>query len=108
MRVFEKPAFFVLLIKETMFGIIPFMVLLIIIMTLFTNVIYVFNMSRQSISPLNNTSLYPDDSGYSFVNALIHIYLISLGEFQTDDYGNRGENQEHVIRFQFLLATFII
>ena len=45
MRVFKRPAFFILLIKRTFWGIIPFMVLLFIILGLFTNILYLFNKS---------------------------------------------------------------
>ena len=46
MRVFERPAFFILLIKKTLVGILPFIVLIVIILLLFSNVLYVFNMAR--------------------------------------------------------------
>ena len=90
MRVFERPAFFILLIKRTLFGIIPFMILLFIILGLFTNMLFVFNKSY-FFGLYDPESLYPDNSDNSFYNAFVHVYLVALGDFSTDDYGNRGE-----------------
>ena len=45
MRVFERPAFFVLLIKETLIGILPFMILLFIVLVLFANILYIYDVS---------------------------------------------------------------
>ena len=83
---------------------------------LFANWLYIFNISGRSINPSGGqsslysdyTSLYQDESGSSFWNAIVHIYLISLGEFSTDDYGNRGSLQKTVIWILFLSATFFI
>ena len=98
MRVFERPAFFILLIKETLIGILPFLTLIGIILVLFSNVIYVFNMSRHQSYPSEDpsnyskyTSLYSEESHSSFYSAFKHIWLISLGDYSTDDYENRGE-----------------
>ena len=105
MRVFERPAFFILLIKRTFFGIIPFMILLFIILFLSTNVLYIFNKSY-SFNLYDPTTLYEDDD--SFYNAFVHIYLIALGDFNTEDYGNRGEFQKTLVEYLFLASTFII
>ena len=93
MRVFERPAFFILLIKRTFFGIIPFMILLFIILGMFTNMLFVFNKSY-IFNLYDPESLYPNDSDNGFYNAFVHVYLIALGDFSTDDYGNRGEYQK--------------
>ena len=90
MRVFERPAFFILLIKRTLFGIIPFMILLFIILTLFTNILFIFNKSYM-FNLYDPQTLYPDEEDSSFYKAFVHVYLIALGDFSTDDYGNRGE-----------------
>ena len=37
-----------------------------------------------------------------------HTWLISLGDYSTDDYGNRGEFQKQLIWIVFVLATFFI
>ena len=93
MRVFESSAFFIILIKKTLSGIRPFLILCIVIVVLFANILYIFNHSEHQINPLYHTTLYEDESGYSFTNAVIHIYLIALGEFNTADYGVRGAGQ---------------
>ena len=116
MRVIERPAFYILLIKETFWGILPFMVLNLIIFVLFSNLLFVFNKSRQSEYPSDDpspytqyTSLYPEESNYSFLSAFKHMWLISLGDFTTDGYGNRGEILEkNIIWLIFLLSTLLI
>lgn len=45
MRVFGRPAFFILLIKRTLYGILPFMMLVVIILLLFANVLYIFDLA---------------------------------------------------------------
>ena len=108
MRVFERPAFFVLLIKETLIGIIPFMILLLIVLVLFANILYIYNVSKDSIGLQDHTSLYPNDSYYSFFNACIHIYLLGLGTFDVEHFSYESDDREFVIRAQFLVATLII
>ena len=55
-------------------------------------------------------TLYPDnpDSGFSFVNSFVHIYLLALGAFDVDHFSGEGLLQESWIRSQLLAATFII
>ena len=60
MRVFKRPAFFILLIKRTIFGIIPFMILLFIILFLFSNILFIFNKSY-SFNLYDPETLYPDE-----------------------------------------------
>ena len=74
MRIFEGSAFFIILIKKTLIGIVPFLILCIVVVVLFANILYIFNTSGQ-----HDPKLYEDESGYSFTNALIHFYLIALG-----------------------------
>ena len=82
---------------------------------LFTNVLYVINMSDNTkyssddLSPHKKlASIYSEESENQFYNAFIHVYLVSLGDFSTDDYENRGESQKQVIWILFLVATFFI
>ena len=58
MRVFEMPAFYILLIKETLIDILPFMLLITMILMLFTNVLYVLNMSDRSLYPSGDPLLF--------------------------------------------------
>ena len=118
MRVFKRPAFFILLIKKTLSGIGPFMILLAIIIVLVSNLLYVLNnhpnvmnsFDPNGMKSLDKTTLYSEDSsGNSFWNSVIHIYLISLGDFDDrGNYENRTETQRLLVWFLFLLGTFII
>ena len=109
MRVFERPAFFIHLIRKTVKGIRAFLLLLIIILLLFTNVLYVLNVSQNQTRYMDHLQLYPEElENQNAINAFLHFYLISLGEFVWDDYGNRGEKQKIFLWFIFLAATFLI
>ena len=70
--------------------------------------LYIYNISEHQINPLYRTSLYEDDSGYGFTNALIHVYLIALGDFDTEGYINRGDGHKTIVWIIFLMATFFI
>ena len=107
-RVFESFAFYYILIKKTLTDIIPFMMLCILVIALFANMLYIYNISEHQINPLYETTLYENDSGNGFTNALIHVYLIALGDFDTEGYINRGDFQQKIVWIIFLLATFFI
>ena len=86
MRIFNQPAFFILLIKRTIFGILPFMLLIFIIIGLFTNALYVLNVENEFTNPSKDAALYPNASGNTLTNSLVHTYLLSLGDFTVDGY----------------------
>ena len=86
MRIFNQPAFFILLIKRTIFGILPFMLLIFIIIGLFTNALYVLNVEHGITNPSKAVALYPNENGRSLRNSLVHTYLLSLGDFTVDGY----------------------
>ena len=86
MRIFNQPAFFILLIKRTIFGILPFMLLIFIIIGLFTNALYVLNVENELTNPSRDLALFPNANGRSLTNSLTHTYLLSLGDFTVDGY----------------------
>ena len=47
MRLFTKTAFFINLLTKTIKGIIPFTVMLIILVMMFSNILYVLNLVNQ-------------------------------------------------------------
>ena len=116
MRVFKQPAFFYLLIKYTLYDMQSFIFLIAIVIMLFTNCLYVFNMADRTFYPAQGesgnysdyTSLYPDSHENSFVGAFWHVYITSLGEYDTESYGNRGTLQTTFVWALFFLATFFI
>ena len=61
MRVFRQPAFFILLIRQTLYDILSFLLLVAIIIMFFANWLYIFNMSERSIYPSGGeSSIYSD------------------------------------------------
>ena len=109
LRVFERPAFFIHLITETIYGTFSFLFLMTVLLLLFANVLYVFNVSNHSYMYLDDQTLYPEEiENQYFINSLIHFYLIALGEFSFDDYGTRGKYQKWIIWVWFVIATFMV
>lgn len=108
MRIFEKPAYFILMISKTLSHIVSFLILLAIILLLFANMLYVINCSKDPNNPSETKTLFSEESEYNFYNALIHTYLIGLGDFSTDDYEARGSMQKQFVWIIFLAATFLI
>ena len=116
MRVFKQPAFFYLLIKYTLYDMQSFLVLIAIVIFLFTNCLYVLNVADRTFYPAyggsnsDYTALYPDEPGQgnSFLAAFWHVYITSLGEYDTESYGNRGTMNTYVVWILFFLATFFI
>ena len=108
LRVFERPAFFIHLIEETGYGTLPFLFLMAVLLLLFANVLYVFNVSNHSNLYLNDETIYPEElKNQNFVNSLLHFYLIALGEFNFDDYGAKGEIDQRISWVLFLVATVV-
>ena len=61
LRVFERPAFFIHLIGETVYGTLPFLFLMGVLFLLFANILYVFNVSNHSNMYLDVETLYPEE-----------------------------------------------
>ena len=100
MRLFKLAAHFITLIKQTIFDIRIFLIMLLILTIAFANLFFVLN---------NNTddSFYSKThTGASIVDSLINTYLLSLGNFNLDDY-NKGPNVA-AIWLMFILGTFLI
>ena len=59
------------------------------------------------MNPIDQSPLYGEISGISFYDSLVHAYMLGLGDWSTDDFGNRPA-QEQFIWLQFFAATFIL
>lgn len=79
MRVFEKPAFYILLIQETINDILPFIFLCILALVGFSNLIHVFKISNPLHCEDSRCALYPSEfENWDFADAFLHIYQLSL------------------------------
>jgi len=79
----------------------------------FANFFYIMNLNALNAKDDSGKSVdmpYVDDYGlYGIANAVINAYLISLGEFGLDNYGNEaGGLNRFLVWIFFVLATFLM
>lgn len=99
MRLFDSTAFFILLIKETLKDVAPFMQLVFI--SLMT-----FGIPMIMIDTLDEGNVIIDElTDKLFFNIVMNQYLLSLGEFNIDPF-TEGKGTALCFLF-FILATFI-
>ena len=112
MRLYSTPAYFISLITKTIYDIRIFTLLVLIITCAFANFFYILNMN----TPANPyyASKHKDYEHYSYVtdhlgipvfNALLSMYMLSLGEFDSATY-SKGQDKE-LAWFFFILSTFL-
>ena len=89
MRIYEEHAFFTKLITKTLYGIYSFTSMLILLLCALANVLYIISKVDHDPTLLQDDGKMPRILNELFdndaVNAVIHMYLLSLGEF---DYGD--------------------
>ena len=99
-------------------GIIPFLMMLFIINAAFVNVLYI--VSRVDHNPLQVGEYEPAHimtehfRDQPLVNAMLHMYLLSNGEYEMDGFGARddpftGNETTKIIQWLlFIVATFML
>ena len=106
LRVFEKTTLYIRLIKDTIIDMGWFLLLYILIVVMFASMILMINASKMKNSL---TTMYEDEiSEYSIINALIHQYLASLGDFSLDDYSKSADPDGGIDWTVFLCGTFFV
>ena len=98
MRLFTNTSFYVRLIKETLFDIRYFLILFVFILMTFGNALLVMNEEREG-------SLYQNFFSNDFLNVILNQYLLSLGEFDTENY--EPEGKDVIVYVIFIATTFI-
>ena len=103
LRLFDNTAFFIRLLEETFLDVSYFLILLLIIVTLYANVLFILNEKREFEG---GERLYEHKMGfgYDFFDSWINAWLLGLGEFEFDF---KGENSK-LIFVCFIIATFMI
>ena len=89
------------------------MIMLMIIIFGFANFFYIMNLNALNAKDDAGKPVdmpYVDDYGlYGIGNAIMNAYLVSLGEFGTDNYGNEaGGVNRFLVWIFFVLATFLM
>ena len=91
LRVFETTVIYIRLIKQTVIDMIPFTILLIIFVGLFSFAILVLNLTRDKTDALYNEDISKSD----YLNALMSQYLLTLGEFDLEHFSNSSYIPNH-------------
>ena len=91
LRVFETTVIYIRLIKQTVIDMIPFTILLIIFVGLFSFAILVLNLTRDKTDALYNEDISKSD----YLNALMSQYLLTLGEFDLEHFSNSSYVPNH-------------
>ena len=82
MRLFNETSFYILLIRQTMSDVGYFVLLIVISLMLFGIPIVMLNMNRDEDHPI-----VTGDFSFWLPNMIVNQYLLALGEFSTDEFG---------------------
>ena len=111
MRLFKNPAFFSNLLKKTLGDIVPFLLMISILMMLFSNIIYILNQVDLSDSNAEQEEVkpvYAQIFGFDFINAVMHMYILAVGDYDTDAFDGKGDINKIFLWITFVGATFMI
>lgn len=100
LRLFEKTAFYILLVEETMRDVSSFLILLLTALMMFGVPMIMLNLNR-----VDQNSIVDDPFGFWVLNMLLNQYLLALGEFNYDNFANQP--QSYLCYIFFVMATFI-
>lgn len=118
MRFFTDTSFYVRLIRETLYDIRYFLILFIFILMTFGNTLMVIAEGRDKNTVVAEvaesdaagdepaeTGLYKDVFNLRFLNVVFNQYMLSLGEFDLDNF--EGEGKDALAWTVFIATTFI-
>lgn len=102
MRLFDDFAAFIRILSEIVVDTVPFMVFLVICIGMFSNSLLLLDQSRR----LNGIDAPIDEPvfGFAWLDAFVRQYLVGLGEFGMDNF---GEQDGTLVWIMFLLATLV-
>jgi len=112
MRLFSRPAFFTNLLLKTILGIVPFTIFLLLLISMLSNVLYVIDKVDNNENYLKNDGTMPKIYSKPFssdlANTLLHTYLLSLGEFDYEFFGDRDDSTNIMLWLTFAFGTFML
>lgn len=111
MRLFKEPAFFMNLLTNTLGDIVPFMLMISILIMMFSNIIYILNLVDQSASDEQEAlqrPVYAQIFSPDYVNAVMHMYILAVGDYDTDGFDGKGTINKFFLWIVFIGATFMI
>lgn len=107
MRLFNKTAYFIKLIEKTLRDLREFFYIILIIMTAFISIFYIFSTNLPAKDRSTDGEGYLDNhTGNKVVDSMITIYFITVGEFYLDNYSKMPNNQ--LIWPMFIACNFLM
>ena len=103
LRLFDSTSFFISLIKETIYGIEPFMYIMIVWYMTFGISFYILNLNRSEDDQLTTIQ-----SNFWFYEAFETSYELGHGEFNLDAYNSSNKFETFMCFFLFDLASFFV
>ena len=100
LRLFQRTAFYILLVEETIRDVSSFLILLMTALMMFGVPMVMLNLNR-----LEDNSVVDEPFGFWGINLLLNQYLLALGEFSYDNFAH--EPQSYMCYMFFVFATFI-
>ena len=101
MRLFSSTAFYVKLLTETFGDIKSFFILFIAILCTFGNAMLIMNANRDE-----DSQIYSAVFTVKYLDIIMNQYMLSLGEFDTDNFSDDGSDV--MIWLLFMITTFIV
>ena len=109
MRLFSKPAFFTNLLWKTLVGIIPFTIFLVLLISMLSNILYVIDkVDNNEEYDGNMPDIYSKPFSNDLWNTVMHTYLLSLGEFDFEMFGDRDDSTNFMLWISFVFGTFML
>ena len=98
LRIFTGTSFYVRLIRDTLYDIRHFLILFILILFTFGNALLILNQGRDD-------DLFFNFFKFTIFNAVMNQYMLSLGEFNTENFSNEGG--DYIVWLVFIASTFV-
>merc|ERR1719361_609195 len=99
------------LLTNTLGDIVPFMLMISILIMMFSNIIYILNLVDQSASDEQEAlqrPVYAQIFSPDYVNAVMHMYILAVGDYDTDGFDGKGTINKFFLWIVFIGATFMI
>ena len=105
LRLFENYVLFIQLIKQTVSDMMTFMSLYLVIMVVFSSVMYTLNLNRD----VDKDSLYDDEIfSDTYSNVLFSQFIQSLGEFNLESFSKATDSDSGIDWTFFIGSTLFV
>ena len=87
------------------------MLMISILIAGFSNILFILNLVDESASEeeqQQQKSVIAQMFSYDFANAFVHMYNLAIGDYDTDNFENKGITIKLFLWIVFFLATFML